>query len=140
MFKIYYVLRVAVAAILIQSLYFKFTGHPEAQHIFGTLGVEPYGRIGLGIFELATSILLLIPRTFFYGLVLAIGLMIGAIATHLFTEVGIVVKWDDKSDNGELFLMACIAFILAIISFLLECKSRKLSPITVLFEIVTLKR
>lgn len=140
MFRIHYILRIAIAAILIQSLYFKFTGHPEAQHIFGTLGVEPYGRIGLGILELVTGILLLIPRTFFYGLFLAISLMIGAIATHLFTEVGIVVQWDDKSDNGELFFMACVAFLLAVVSFLLECKLRNLKPLAVFLEVVASRK
>jgi uncharacterized membrane protein YphA (DoxX/SURF4 family) len=58
-----WLLRIVVAAILVQTLYFKFTGAAESIYIFKTLGMEPYGRIGSGIIELVSSILILIPRT-----------------------------------------------------------------------------
>ena len=47
--------RLVAAAILAQTLFFKFTGAPEAVHIFTTLGVEPFGRIGLGVVELTVD-------------------------------------------------------------------------------------
>ena len=50
-----------------------------------------------------------------------VGLMIGALGAHLFTPLGIVVKWNGNSDNGQLFMMAVIAFILSIISLILYC-------------------
>ena len=55
------VLRIAVAVIFIQTLYFKFTAHPDSVYIFSKLGVEPYGRIGLGIAELIAAVLILWP-------------------------------------------------------------------------------
>ena len=50
--KINFLLRLIVAIIFLQSLFFKFSGHAEAVHIFTTLGVEPWGRIVLGCIEL----------------------------------------------------------------------------------------
>ena len=58
-----WVLRIAAAVILLQTLYFKFTGHPESVELFSKLGVEPWGRIGTGVIELVTGVLLLIPST-----------------------------------------------------------------------------
>ena len=54
-------LRIVAAGILIQTLYFKFTGAPESVFIFSTLHAEPWGRWLSGIFELIVSVLLLVP-------------------------------------------------------------------------------
>ncbi len=97
----YWFLRIIPAVILLQTLFFKFTGDPEAVHIFTTLGVEPYGRIGLGIIELITAVLLLYPRTAVIGAGLGVLLMIGAILSHFFV-LGIVVQ----NDGGKLFILA----------------------------------
>lgn len=105
-----WILRIAAAAILLQTLYFKFSGHPESVELFTKLGVEPWGRIGTGIIELITGILLLIPSTAFIGAFLAIGLMSGAILSHL-TVIGI----QSKGDGGQLFMLAIIVMILSII-------------------------
>lgn len=121
--KIDFFLRLITSIILLQSLYFKFTGHEEAVHIFSTLGVEPWGRIFLGCVEFIMGVMLLLPKTKFYGVIGTIGLMVGAIGTHLFTPVEIVVKWGDKSDNGQLFGMAIIAFLFSIISFVIQRKA-----------------
>lgn len=121
--KIDFFLRLITSIILFQSLYFKFTGHKEAVHIFSTLEVEPWGRILLGCIEFIIGVMLLLPRTKFYGVIGAIGLMVGAIGTHLFTPVGIVVQWGNKSDNGQLFGMAIVAFLFSVISFLIQRKA-----------------
>ena len=123
--KINFVLRLLVAIILLQSLYFKFSAHPEAVHIFSTLGVEPWGRLILGCFEFIIGIALLLPKTKISALFVSIGLMIGALGAHLFTPLGIVVEWDGNSDNGQLFMMAVIAFILSIISLILYCTDQQ---------------
>jgi uncharacterized membrane protein YphA (DoxX/SURF4 family) len=81
--KINFLLRLIVAIILIQSLYFKFTGHAEAVHIFSTLGVEPWGRILLTCIELIVGIALLLPKTKHIATWAALGIMIGALGTHL---------------------------------------------------------
>jgi uncharacterized membrane protein YphA (DoxX/SURF4 family) len=110
-----WVLRIAAAAILLQTLYFKFTGHPESVELFTKLGVEPWGRIGTGIIELITGIILLIPATAFVGAFLGIGLMSGAILSHL-TVIGI----ESKGDGGQLFMLAIIVMILSIAIALLH--------------------
>ena len=105
------------AIILLQTLFFKFSGHEDAIHIFTTLGIEPVGRIGIGILELITGILLLMPRTRGMGAVLAIGLMLGAIAGHL-GPLGIEVN----GDGGQLFYMGIATLVLALITFVIHRK------------------
>lgn len=98
-------LQVIVAAILFQTLFFKFTAAEESVYIFSKLGLEPWGRIGSGIVELIAVILLLYPRTAAVGAMLAAGVISGAIISHL-TKLGIVVK----DDHGLLFGLALIVF------------------------------
>ena len=98
-------LQLLVAAILFQTLFFKFTGADESKFIFTTLGIEPWGRIGSGIAELIASVLLLIPATTTLGALLALGIISGAIFSHL-TALGIVVQ----NDGGLLFGLALLVF------------------------------
>ena len=51
-----WILRLVVAAILVQTLFFKFTGASVPIHIFETLGAEPWGRIGTGVLELVAVV------------------------------------------------------------------------------------
>ena len=97
--------RIAIALILLQTLYFKFTGAAESRYIFETVGMEPWGRIGSGIVELIAAILLFIPGLAWSGALLALGVISGAIFFHL-TRLGIVVQ----GDGGLLFILACIVF------------------------------
>ncbi|HEY3386537.1 MAG TPA: DoxX family membrane protein [Saprospiraceae bacterium] len=99
-------LKVIVAAILLQTLYFKFTGAEESIYIFETVGMEPWGRIGSGIVELIAAILLLINRTAWLGALLALGVICGALFFH-FTTLGIEVQ----GDGGFLFMLACTVFV-----------------------------
>ena len=99
-------LSIIAAVILLQTLYFKFTAAPVSVHIFSTLGIEPWGRIGSGIVELISGILLFKPKTSLYGAILALGTMSGAILSHLFV-LGIEVQ----NDGGSLFLLAMIVSI-----------------------------
>ena len=100
-----WILQLLVAGILLQTLFFKFTGAEESVYIFSTLGVEPWGRIGSGVFALFAALLLLAPATASLGAGLTMGLMLGAIASHL-TILGIEVK----GDGGLLFGLALTAF------------------------------
>lgn len=100
------------AIILLQTLWFKFTGAPESVYIFSTLGVEPWGRIGSGIAELVAALLLVLPRTAWAGAAMALGIMGGAILSHL-AVLGVEVM----DDGGTLFMLAlavavCSAFVL----------------------------
>ena len=106
-----WILRGTAAAILLQTLFFKFTGAPESVYIFTTLGIEPWGRIGSGIVELVASILLLAPGTVVYGAVLALGTMSVAILSHI-TRLGITLPL--VGDHGELFTLAVVVFACAV--------------------------
>lgn len=99
-------LRLVVAAILLQTLYFKFTAAPESVYIFQSLGAEPWGRIGSGVLELIVSVLLLWPRTVAIGAVGALGVISGALMAHL-TKLGIEVQ----GDGGTLFYLALVVFM-----------------------------
>ena len=101
-----WVLRITAAVILLQTLFFKFTAAPESIYIFTKVGAEPWGRIGSGIVELIAASLILTPRFTWLGSLLAIGVMAGAILSHL-TVLGIEVQ-DDK---GLLFALALIVFV-----------------------------
>jgi len=101
-----WMLRIIAAGIFLQTLFFKFTASEESVYIFSKLGMEPVGRIGSGVAELIASVLILIPRTTIYGALLGLGIMAGAIASHLLV-LGIVVK----DDGGLLFGLAVTAFL-----------------------------
>ncbi len=102
-----WLLQIVVAVILLQTLFFKFSGAAESVYIFSTLGAEPWGRIGSGVVELIASILLLVPRTVSLGALLALGTISGAILAHL-TQLGI--KLAEVGDKGELFALAMVVF------------------------------
>ena len=109
-----WLLRITAAAIFLQTLFFKFTASEESVYIFSTLGMEPFGRIGSGVAELIAAILLLVPRTTVYGALLGLGIMAGAIASHVFV-LGIEVK----ADGGLLFVLAVVSFVCcAILAYL----------------------
>jgi putative oxidoreductase len=101
-----WVLQVAVGGILLQTLFFKFTGAEESVYIFSTLGAEPWGRIGSGLLELVAAVLLLVPATSPLGALMTMGLMGGAIGSHL-TVLGIEVR----GDGGLLFGLAVTCFV-----------------------------
>ena len=101
-----WLLQVGVAGILLQTLFFKFTGAAESVYIFSKLGLEPWGRIGSGVVELIAAVLLLVPGTVTLGAIVALGVITGAIVSHLRT-LGIVVM----DDGGLLFVLALLVFL-----------------------------
>jgi putative oxidoreductase len=102
----YWIARIIAAVIMIQTLYFKFTAAPESVYIFTTVGMEPWGRIGIGVLELVASFLILVTATAWLGAGLAAGMMAGAIGMHI-TLLGINVQ----EDGGQLFLYAVAVLI-----------------------------
>lgn len=101
-----WIVRIAVAVIFLQTLFFKFTGAPESIYIFETMGIEPWGRYASGVAELIAAVLLLIPKTTKWGALLGLGVIVGAIFSHL-TKLGIEVQ----GDGGLLFGLAVAVFI-----------------------------
>jgi len=110
--------RIVVAVILLQTLFFKFTGAEESKYIFTTLmgpEMEAVGRIGSGVVELIAAVLLLVPSKGWLGALLALGTISGAIFSHL-TVLGIEVK----GDGGLLFGLAVLVFVLSATVFLIH--------------------
>ncbi|SRR6266576_3742460 len=110
-----WLLRIAAAIILLQTLFFKFTAAPESVYIFTKVGAEPWGRIGSGVIELIAAILILTPRFTWLGSLLAMGVMAGAVLSHL-TVLGIEVQ----GDKGLLFALALIVFVCSAVNLLLH--------------------
>src|SRR5436853_6507924 len=110
-----WIARIAAAVILLQTLFFKFTAAPESVYIFTKVGAEPWGRIGSGVVELIAAILILTPRFTWLGSLLAMGVMAGAILSHL-TVLGIEVQ----GDKGLLFALALIVFVCSTVNLLLH--------------------
>jgi hypothetical protein len=139
--------------VFLLSLPYKFTGHPDTQHIFGTIGewmsgflgsaignlFTSVGAIGVGLFELVTSIVLLLPallwilskigisaigsqREKFHriGGIMAAVVMSGAVFFHLFTPLGIEVLHQGKSDGGSLFFAAISILVTGVILFVIN--------------------
>jgi uncharacterized membrane protein YphA (DoxX/SURF4 family) len=100
------ILRLVPAIILLQTLYFKFSAAPESVFIFEQLGLEPWGRIGLGVAEFIIAILIMVPKTTWLGALLGIGIMAGALFSHV-TKLGVVVQ----NDGGTLFILALVTLI-----------------------------
>jgi uncharacterized membrane protein YphA (DoxX/SURF4 family) len=112
-----WILKIVAALIMLQTLYFKFSGAEESVYIFSALGMEPWGRIGSGVLELIASILILYPRTTAIGALLGAGLMSGAVFFHL-TKLGIAVR----GDGGQLFIYAMLVLISCLILLLINRK------------------
>ena len=104
------IVKIIVAIILLQTLFFKFSGSEESIYIFSKLGAEPYGRIGSGIIELAISIFLFVNKTKLYAAIMAFLTMFVAMLSHL-TILGIEVM----NDGGTLFIMAIIVVVCSLI-------------------------
>ena len=131
------VLSVYIAVVFIQSLFFKFTGSPETQYIFGTLGkwsgiqlFALYGAYAVGITELIASVLLFTSYRMF-GALIAAGTMGGAVFFHLFTPLGISMPEFNASgsivgdDGGLLFINACAVLLSALVVLGMEYTARK---------------
>ncbi len=101
-----WILRIVAAIIMLQTLYFKFSAAEESVFIFSEMGIEPWGRIATGVFELIASILILFSPTLVFGAIIGVGLMSGAILSHL-TILGIEVK----DDGGQLFAYALVVWL-----------------------------
>ena len=103
-------IRLLIAAILIQTLRYKFTAHPDSVYIFSKVGLEPVGRIGIGVLELIAAVLILIPKTIWVGALLTLGIISGAVFMHL-TILGIEIN----QDHGKLFYIALSVLLLSLI-------------------------
>ena len=106
------ILKIVIAIILLQTLYYKFTGHPESREIFKQVNLfnisESYGRLSIGILELLFTVCLFISNLMILGLIGIITLMLGAIYFHI-ARIGF------KKKNYYLAVSAGIVVIFSII-------------------------
>lgn len=102
--RLAWVFQIVAAAILAMTLPFKYTAAPETVELFARLGAGDAGRLGSAFMETIAVAMLLTPRFAALGGLLTLGIMGGAIFSHL-TVLGIV--WDG---DASLFTMAVIAF------------------------------
>ena len=112
---ILWICRTVAAVIMLQTLFFKFTGAEESVYIFSTVGLEPWGRYLVGALELVAAMLILVPATSWLGAGLALALMAGALGMHL-TLLGISVM----NDGGYLFFLALAVAICSAVVLLFE--------------------
>ncbi len=138
-----------ISAIFLDSLRFKFTGHPTPRHIFTTLrewsGIDlfyPAGPWIIGLGELLSALLLIgLPVIFIFanrraliapsqllGALIAIAIMSGAIFFHLFTPLGIETPtaWANGEPTGyspAFFIAACVSWVCALIIVFLHRRS-----------------
>jgi len=110
-----WLVRLPAAIILLQTLFFKFTGAPESVYIFTKVGMGPWGRYGSGVVELIAALLLLSSCHCWLGALLALGVMGGAIMSHL-TVLGIVVQ----DDGGLLFALAITVAVCSVITLIIH--------------------
>lgn len=78
-----WVLRVLLAAAFLAAGGAKLAGAPAIVELFQKVGVGHWFRIVTGLLEVGGGILLVIPRLTFYGAVLLLLVMVGAVTAHL---------------------------------------------------------
>lgn len=115
-----FLLKIVAAFIMLQTLFFKFSAAQQSIDLFTTIAgeYEAFMRIGTGILELIASFLLFIPKKTWLGALLTIGLMGGAMLSHL-TILGIV----HNNDGGVLFAAAAVTFLSGAILLILNKKN-----------------
>lgn len=111
-----WIARIAVAIIIGQTLFFKFTDAPETVELFKKLDLGASAYKTIGALELVACLLILIPRTVAWGTILSLGLMSGAILAHI-TKIGF------SGPDGTLAAMAIAAWLLS--AFILYCERSK---------------
>lgn len=114
---IIWVLRIALAGLYLMMSLPKFAGADMTIHIFSSIGIEPWGRYLTGAIEVLVFLLVLIPATTIYGVLLSLVTIFGALMTHFFI-IGIVVKNASGTinDGGEIFITALIILALSLIN------------------------
>lgn len=113
-----WICRGLAGAVMLETLFFKFTGAPESVWIFTKMNMEAWGRYGQGVWELTAAVLLLWPRTVWIGAFLTLGAMGAAILSHI-AVLGIAVQ----GDHGLLFAMGCTCFAAALVTLWMHQRS-----------------
>lgn len=102
---------IVIAVILLQTLFYKFTAHPESVALFTQVNLfglgEAFGRIFVGVLEFLVSIGIFISKTRKISLIGVIGLMFGAVYFHI-TKIGFA------ANNLPLFISGLVVLFTAV--------------------------
>jgi hypothetical protein len=127
------------AAVFLLFLPAKFSGAPETQHIFSTVGAwlgsiglgalsgsfSEYGGYLVGAAELVAAVLLLVPATRLPGAALGTAILTGALFFHLFTPLGVAVKFPgEAAGDPTLFVLAVVSWLACLATLYRERPAR----------------
>ena len=83
-----WVLQIAAAGMFLMVGFLKLSGNAQLVGLFEAIGVGQWFRYLTGALEVAGAILLLLPRTSGLGALMLVGVMAGAVMTHVFIVGG----------------------------------------------------
>src|SRR2546427_5747094 len=83
-----WILQIAAAGMFLMVGFFKLSGDPRMVALFDAIGLGQWFRYVTGSLEVLGALLLLIPRLSGLGALLLMGVMLGAVPTHLFVVGG----------------------------------------------------
>ena len=102
---VHWIPRLIIAIILGQTLPFKFMAAEESVYIFSMLNMEPHGRIGIAIIELA-AVIFLLSKHYIIGAIVSLSIISAANFLH-FVKLGFIVN----DDGGLLFALSIIVIV-----------------------------
>ena len=83
-----WIVQIATAAMFLLAGSSKLAGVPAMVGLFDAIGIGQWFRYLTGSIEVVSAILLLIPSLAFFGALLLVPTMVGAVVTHLFIVGG----------------------------------------------------
>ena len=83
-----WILQIGAAGMFLMVGFFKLSGDPQMVGLFDAIGLGQWFRYVTGSLEVLGALLLLIPRLSGLGALLLMGVMLGAVPTHLFVVGG----------------------------------------------------
>ena len=83
-----WILQIGAAGMFLTVGFLKLSGDPQMVALFDAIGLGQWFRFVTGSLEVLGAILLLVPRLSGLGALLLVGVMLGAVPTHLFVVGG----------------------------------------------------
>ena len=83
-----WILQIGAAGMFLMVGFLKLSGDPQMVGLFDAIGLGQWFRYVTGSLEVLGAILLLVPRLSGLGAWLLVGVMLGAVPTHLFVVGG----------------------------------------------------
>src|SRR5713226_3239477 len=83
-----WILQIGAAGMFLMVGFFKLSGDPQMVGLFDAIGLGQWFRYVTGSLEVLGAVLLLVPRLSGLGALLLVGMMLGAVPTHLFVVGG----------------------------------------------------